>query len=171
MLHLAADRRFCVFPFPGLVLAAFAQLLDLTRTTVDLVTNLLSLFVANDCIFALLSADIAAVAVYGFFFAVQQLRCHAHIVDVCASCFDRMDKTTVPVYADNRDARLDIPSATLEGIEYYEDRRLDRAEMVRFATCAYIDEEHHIILKGATGSGKTYIVCALGKRCSIPRII
>ena len=70
-----------------------------------------------------------------------------------------------------RDARLDIPSATLEGIEYYEDRRLDRAETVRFATCAYIDEEHHIILKGATGSGKTYIVCALGKRYSIPRII
>ena len=38
-----------MFPFPGLVLAALAQLLDLTRTTVDLVTNLLSLFVANDC--------------------------------------------------------------------------------------------------------------------------
>ncbi len=32
------------------------------------------------------------------------------------------------------DARLDIPSATPEGIEYYEDRRLDKAEMVRFAT-------------------------------------
>ena len=60
------------------------------------------------------------------------------------------------------DARLDIPSATLEGIEYYEDRRLDKAEMMRFATCSYIEEEHHIILKGATGSGKTYIACALG---------
>ena len=43
-----------------------------------------------------------------------------------------------------RDARLDIPSATPEGIEYYEDRRLDKAELVRFATCAYIEEEHHI---------------------------
>lgn len=60
------------------------------------------------------------------------------------------------------DARLDIPSATPEGIEYYEDRKLDKAEMVRFATCGYIDEEHHIILKGATGSGKTYLACALG---------
>ena len=60
------------------------------------------------------------------------------------------------------DARLDIPSATPEGIEYYEDRRLDKVEMVRFATCAYIEEEHHIILKGATGSGKTYLDCALG---------
>ena len=43
-----------------------------------------------------------------------------------------------------RDARLNIPSATPEGIEYYEDRRLDKAELVRFATCAYIEEEHHI---------------------------
>ena len=61
-----------------------------------------------------------------------------------------------------RDAHLDISSATMEGIEYYEDRKLDKAKMVRFSTCNYIEEEHHIILKGATGSGKTYIACALG---------
>ena len=61
-----------------------------------------------------------------------------------------------------RDAHLDIPSATMEGIEYHEDRRLDKAELLRFATCKYIDDEHHIVLKGATGSGKTYIACALG---------
>lgn len=60
------------------------------------------------------------------------------------------------------DAHLDIPSATMEEIEYHEDRHLDKAEMIRYATCKYIDEEHHIILKGATGSGKTYIGCALG---------
>ena len=91
-----------MFSFLGLVLAAFAQLLNLTRTTVDLVTNLLSLVVSDDCIFPLFSADIAAVAVYGFFFAMQQLRRHAHVVDVCASCIDRMNKTAVPVYADMR---------------------------------------------------------------------
>lgn len=61
------------------------------------------------------------------------------------------------------DAHLSIPSATMEEIEYYEDRRLDKAELSRYATCRYIDEEHHIILKGATGCGKTYIACALGK--------
>ena len=47
-----------------------------------------------------------------------------------------------------RDAHLDISSATMEGIEYYEDRKLDKAEMVRFSTCNYIEEEHHIVLKG-----------------------
>ena len=34
--------------------------------------------------------------------------------------------------------------------------------MLRFATCQYIDEGRHIILKGASGNGKTYIACALG---------
>lgn len=60
------------------------------------------------------------------------------------------------------DAHLDIPSACMEEIEYHEDRKLDKAELTRYATCKYIDEEHHIILKGATGNGKTYIACALG---------
>ena len=55
-----------------------------------------------------------------------------------------------------RDAHLDIPSATMEGIEYHEDRKLDKAQLIRFATCNYIEEEHHIILQGATGNGKTY---------------
>lgn len=61
-----------------------------------------------------------------------------------------------------RNARLDIPSATMEGIEYHEDRKLDKAELLRYASCVFINEGHHIILKGATGSGKTYIACALG---------
>ena len=61
-----------------------------------------------------------------------------------------------------RDAHLDIPSATMEGIEYLEDRKLDRTQLIRFSTCNYIEEKHHIIIKGATGNGKTYIACALG---------
>ena len=61
-----------------------------------------------------------------------------------------------------KNARFSAMSATMEGIEYIEDRHLDKAEMLRFATCAYVDEGHHIILKGASGNGKTYIACALG---------
>ena len=32
----------------------------------------------------------------------------------------------------------------------------------RFSTCNYIQEHHNIILLGATGSGTTYLACALG---------
>ena len=61
-----------------------------------------------------------------------------------------------------RDAHLDIPSATIDTIEYHADRKLDKAEILRYASCQYIDDEHHIIIKGATGSGKTFLGCALG---------
>lgn len=61
-----------------------------------------------------------------------------------------------------RGAHFSAPSATMEGIEYYEDRKLDKAQMLRLSTCKYIEEGHHVILKGASGNGKTYIACALG---------
>ena len=61
-----------------------------------------------------------------------------------------------------RNARFSAPSAAVEEIEYYEDRQLDKAQILRFATCTYIEDGHHIILKGASGNGKTYLSCALG---------
>ena len=60
-------------------------------------------------------------------------------------------------------ARLGIPNATIEGIEYHEDRKLNKKQMLQFASCQYIESEHHIIFKGASGNGKTYLACALGE--------
>jgi len=59
-------------------------------------------------------------------------------------------------------ATFSQPSACIENIEYLPDRKLDKAQMLRFATCQYLSDNHHIILKGASGSGKTYIACAIG---------
>lgn len=61
-----------------------------------------------------------------------------------------------------RNARFSVPSANIEGIEYFDDRRLDKTQILRFATCKYLDDGHHIILKGASGNGKTYLACAIG---------
>lgn len=55
------------------------------------------------------------------------------------------------------------PGATIEGIEYFEDRKLDKAQLLRLSTCKYIESGRHVILKGASGNGKTYLACALGK--------
>lgn len=54
------------------------------------------------------------------------------------------------------------PNACMEDIEYHADRKLDKAQMLDFYNCRYISESHHIIMKGASGNGKTYIACALG---------
>lgn len=61
-----------------------------------------------------------------------------------------------------RNVHFSNANATTEGIEYIEDRHLDKGRMLRLSTCNYVDEGRHIILKGASGNGKTYIACALG---------
>lgn len=61
-----------------------------------------------------------------------------------------------------KNANFSTPNASIEAIEYHEDRKLDKTQILRFATCQYIQEGHHIILKGASGNGKTFIACALG---------
>ena len=61
-----------------------------------------------------------------------------------------------------RSAGFRYPDACIEDIEYHADRKLDKAQILEFSTCRYISDDHHIILKGASGNGKTYIACALG---------
>lgn len=61
-----------------------------------------------------------------------------------------------------RAANFRYPSACVEDIEYHSDRKLDRGEILQLSTCTYIRDNHHIILKGASGNGKTYISNALG---------
>jgi DNA replication protein DnaC len=61
-----------------------------------------------------------------------------------------------------RSADFPISGACIEDIEYRADRKLDRGQILQFESCAYIDERHNIIILGATGTGKTYLSCALG---------
>lgn len=60
------------------------------------------------------------------------------------------------------DAKFSEGTASIEAIEYHEDRELDKGLITRLATCAYIRENHHVVLRGATGAGKSYIANALG---------
>jgi DNA replication protein DnaC len=61
-----------------------------------------------------------------------------------------------------RKAEFEYPGASIEDIEYREDRGLDKTLITRLASCTYVDERHNIILLGATGSGKTFIANAFG---------
>lgn len=61
-----------------------------------------------------------------------------------------------------RSAEFRYPNACMEAIKYHPDQNLDKGQMLEFSTCRYISDDHHIILKGASGNGKTYITCALG---------
>lgn len=61
-----------------------------------------------------------------------------------------------------KNAGFSNPEACVENIEYLSDRNLDKAQIARLASCNYIEEHHNVMLLGATGSGKTYLACALG---------
>lgn len=61
-----------------------------------------------------------------------------------------------------RAAKLSESTASIEAIEYHEDRELNKSLITKLATCSYIQENHHVVLKGATGAGKSYIANALG---------
>ena len=59
-------------------------------------------------------------------------------------------------------ANFAIRGARVEEIEYIEDRKLHKPDIQRYASGAYITNGNHIIIRGASGNGKTYLACALG---------
>ena len=61
-----------------------------------------------------------------------------------------------------RGASFDQPEAYVADIDYTSGRKLNRPLIERLATCEYITEHRNIFITGATGSGKTYMACALG---------
>ncbi|MFD1707937.1 ATP-binding protein, partial [Siminovitchia sediminis] len=61
-----------------------------------------------------------------------------------------------------KSAQLSNNQASIEDIEYHPDRKLDKSQILRLAHGNYIEEYHNIILKGASGNGKTYLACAFG---------
>ena len=59
-------------------------------------------------------------------------------------------------------AEFDQPEAYVGDIDYHSGRKLNRALIQKLASCEYIIDHHNIFITGATGSGKTYLACALG---------
>ena len=60
-----------------------------------------------------------------------------------------------------KEAKLRISTACIEGIDYPPRRELDKAVIRQFASCRWVAEHQVIIITGATGTGKSYVGCAL----------
>jgi DNA replication protein DnaC len=54
--------------------------------------------------------------------------------------------------------------AAVEDIDYRTGRGLDRTLFVRLATCQWIRDHRNLILTGPTGTGKSWLACALGQK-------
>jgi DNA replication protein DnaC len=60
-----------------------------------------------------------------------------------------------------KDAKLRIADACMEGIDFPRSREVDKAVVRTLATCRWVSEHQTVIVTGATGTGKSYIACAL----------
>jgi DNA replication protein DnaC len=63
-----------------------------------------------------------------------------------------------------KEAKLRITGASIEGIDYPPKRELDKSLVRQLATCAWVSEHQTVLVTGATGTGKTYVACALAER-------
>jgi DNA replication protein DnaC len=63
-----------------------------------------------------------------------------------------------------REAKLRIPNACIEDIDYSAKRELDRLLLRQLGTCAWIGQHANVIVTGATGTGKSYVACALAQQ-------
>src|ERR1017187_9075080 len=60
-----------------------------------------------------------------------------------------------------REAKLRLAQACVEDIDYAARRDLDKAVVRQLASCRWVTEHQAVLITGMTGTGKSYLACAL----------
>ncbi|WP_439371773.1 ATP-binding protein [Bradyrhizobium sp. DASA03120] len=55
-------------------------------------------------------------------------------------------------------------TAAIENVDYRTARGLDRSLFQTLATCQWIRDANHLVIVGPTGTGKSWLACALGNK-------
>jgi DNA replication protein DnaC len=63
-----------------------------------------------------------------------------------------------------KEAKLKLSQACVEDIDFSPRRELDRAVVRQLASCRWVEEHQNIVISGMTGTGKTYLACALAQQ-------
>jgi DNA replication protein DnaC len=63
-----------------------------------------------------------------------------------------------------KEAKLRLAQACIEDIKYGARRELDKAQIRQLATCLWVQQHHNVLLTGMTGTGKTFVACALAQQ-------
>ncbi|MCY0993106.1 ATP-binding protein [Nannocystis sp. ILAH1] len=62
-----------------------------------------------------------------------------------------------------KEARLKLGSACLEDLDYDDRRELDKPLIRQLATCNWVAQHQNIAITGPTGTGKSFLACALAQ--------
>ena len=58
-------------------------------------------------------------------------------------------------------AKLRLSNATLEALDFSPKRALDKTTVKRLSSCAWVTDSAVVVITGATGTGKSFLACAL----------
>lgn len=65
---------------------------------------------------------------------------------------------------------LRYPNADLRRIDLLDERGLNRQLLAQLGTCSFVTRQQNVVFHGFTGSGKSYLGCAIAKRACEHRI-
>lgn len=68
-----------------------------------------------------------------------------------------------------RRAKLRYPNADLRTVDRVEERGLNQPLLAQLATCHFIELNRNLVFQGFTGSGKSYLACAVAKQACVHR--
>jgi len=80
---------------------------------------------------------------------------------VDAECLARQNKRLGRLL---KEAKLRLSQASVEDIDYPARRELDKAVVRQLASCRWVHEHQNVIVTGMTGTGKTFVACALAQQ-------
>jgi len=63
-----------------------------------------------------------------------------------------------------REAKLRLHDACIEEIDYASNRKLDKAVIRGLTSCDWVRENQNVVITGKTGTGKSYLACALAQQ-------
>lgn len=63
-----------------------------------------------------------------------------------------------------KEAKLKLTQACIEDVDYAAKRELDKAVIRQLSTCRWVEQHQNVLISGMTGTGKTYLACALAQQ-------